>query len=226
MKNAKSAPWVIGASLLAILIMAVSWLLLVSPALDEASDYRDQTQAANDRNDLLRAQNKVLAAQFAKIEDLRAELAKYRTGIPEEIDQPGITRVMSSIAESSGAFLLEATYPSSIGLTNPNPVPGAAAGTGRGLFAVPFEVKVLGTVEETITFVDKLQQNDKRLFFVASIDATGQEESGASAGRPATKEGDAEITVKGFVYVIDAAVVAAPGAGGAVAPGDSAGVAN
>lgn len=226
MKNAKSAPWVIGAALVAIVIGAVSWFLLVSPALDEASDFRDQTEAANSRNSILRIQNAELAKQFAKIEDLRAELAGYRTGIPEVIDQPGMTRTMSAIAESSGAFLLEATYPSSIGLMSATPIPDVATTPPAGLFAVPFEVKVLGSPEETFTFVDDLQKNAERLFYVASVDVVGQDESGSTGGRPATKDGDAEILVKGFVYVLDPDAGPTPAAGGGATNSSDDAVAN
>jgi Tfp pilus assembly protein PilO len=89
----------------------------------------------------------------------------------------------------------------------------------EGLVAVPFAVKVLGTYEATNAFLAALQTGTERLFLVTQVDAAKQEEAEASASKPATAEGDVELTITGFTYVLPSALPTAPsGDEGEVAP--------
>lgn len=206
MTNLKAAPWIIGASFLALLIAGGAWFFLVSPALEDAASYREQTTETLDRNEMLRAQNRVLAEQFANIEQYRAQLATLRVGVPETIDQETVVEIISDVAASSEAFIADLTFQTSVELVDPNPLLGDEALAYRapsGFFGLPFEITIAGSPQQTFEFVDSLQHSDTRLFLVSAVDITGQEESGATGGRPEVKEGDAEIVVKGFVYILD-----------------------
>ncbi|MDQ0373905.1 hypothetical protein [Cellulomonas humilata] len=83
-------------------------------------------------------------------------------------------------------------------------VPPVAVGPApiEGFVAVPVDVTVLGGVANATTFIAGLQAEGQRLFLVTGFRATGQREADASGGRPATKLGDVEITITGYIYVL------------------------
>lgn len=84
-----------------------------------------------------------------------------------------------------------------------------------GLVAVPFTFKVLGTYDATNAFLAALQTGTERLFLVTQVDGTRQQEAEATPSKPAIAEGDVELTVTGYTYVLpDAAPTPeAPGEG-------------
>lgn len=221
MKNVKSLPWIVGAVMLSALLSLGAWMGLISPQLDAAAESREQNVQALERNDLLRKQNKVLADQFARIEEYRAALAQFRKGIPEAIDQAALTLEIGEAAKASKAFIVEISYPSSISLTSPNQSTGGPR-PPSGLFAIPVDITILGSPEATLDFIDYMQQETQRLYYVSSIDVKGQDPAGATSGKPEIKEGDAQTVIKGFAYTLDPAAAPVTAAGG----GQSAPVAN
>ena len=78
--------------------------------------------------------------------------------------------------------------------------PTAAAVTG--LYAIPIEIVTLGGYEQTLTFISKLQGVEARLVLVNRVMATAQAETGAIGGRPALANGDLEMRLGTFVFVL------------------------
>ncbi|WP_034647863.1 hypothetical protein [Cellulomonas sp. HZM] len=77
-----------------------------------------------------------------------------------------------------------------------------------GFVAMPFDITVVGNPKDVDTFVAKLQQGDPRPFLVIAMTGTGQQQEEATGGHPATKDGDLEMTVSGYVYVLKDAATA------------------
>lgn len=218
MKEAKATPWILGAAFLAVVILVGMWFLAIAPQLEAASEHREQAQAQRDNNDLLELQNAQLAKQFAELPAMRTELAQYRVGIPGTVDQAAFNREIGDLARATDAFVLSTEFAPS------NLISAETAGVGvdvpAGMYAMPVTVTILGSPTDTLDYLDGLQQGTDRYFFVSTMTAAGQSEEGASGGRPATKEGDLEIVITGYVYVLaDAASVV----GGGVVEGVGAG---
>ncbi|HWS58761.1 MAG TPA: hypothetical protein VN257_09485, partial [Actinotalea sp.] len=72
----------------------------------------------------------------------------------------------------------------------------------NGFVAMPMSVIVVGTYDATVNFLAALQTGTERLFLVTRWTATGQDESQASGGRPATAPGDLEFSIGGYAYVL------------------------
>ncbi|WHP17782.1 hypothetical protein [Cellulomonas sp. ES6] len=72
-----------------------------------------------------------------------------------------------------------------------------------GFQAVPISLTVMGSFPATTGFVGDLQSADGRLLLVTDVTVTGQPEQAASDGRPATQEGDAEVVLSGYLFVLD-----------------------
>lgn len=215
MKDAKTTPWILGTVFLAVVILAGMWFLAVSPQLESAREFREQSESQRSNNELLAAQNRKLAQQFEQLPELKTELAAFRTGIPATIDQARFNRELADLQGATDAFIVNIEFAtSSIVGAEPS---GATASVPEGFYAVPVAVTVLGSPEETLAYLDGLQKTTDRYFFVSTVAATGQDEAGASGGRPEIRDGDLEIVISGYVYVLTEGK-SAPADGGASAP--------
>lgn len=216
MSQIKSSTWVVGAAVLSLVIIALSWFLLASPTLDEADIANSDAEAAELRNGQLRVQNAALKKEFERLPELEAELAALQQNVPES---PLITEynlVIGTTAEARAVTVLNVETGPAVEVMPIAQVDGgesaevaATAGDGvSGLYAIPLTIGVLGTYDNTTLFLDDLQQANSRLLSVNGLTIEGQDEAEASGGRPATAQGDAEQTITGFVYVLspDAAV--------------------
>lgn len=81
------------------------------------------------------------------------------------------------------------------------PAQPATPAAPKGMTAIPVRIITVGTYEGSMEFLDELQHQD-RLFLVSMLEGKIQEDSEASAGRPATELGELELTVEGFLYVL------------------------
>ena len=125
-----------------------------------------------------------------------------------------------------------ATAPADGATATPEPEPSAGAGTSTGdtsdgqasgdpvtaavpgpdgFVAVPVTITLLGNFISSLGFLSDLQSADGRLFLVTDLKGLGQDEAEAVDGRPATAQGDIELTITGNLYVlVDPAGLSAP----------------
>jgi len=72
-----------------------------------------------------------------------------------------------------------------------------------GLVAVPVATTLVGTVEGVEDLLTDLQTTIDRTFLVTGMTFTGQEEADAAGGRPETAEGDVEVVLTAYVFVLE-----------------------
>lgn len=77
-----------------------------------------------------------------------------------------------------------------------------------GLTAIPVSVTVLGTYENTMAFLDDVHKTSPRVFLVSALTGTSQKESEGNGGKPATADGDQELVITGYIYVLPNGLVA------------------
>jgi len=68
--------------------------------------------------------------------------------------------------------------------------------------AIPISITVVGTYDDTLAFLNDVQTATPRLLLVSGIQGTSQKDAPASGGRPATKIGDQELVITGFLYAL------------------------
>lgn len=238
MTKGRSTPWVLGAVLLAALVLGLAWLLAISPKLSEAQQARADAEGVRAQNVVHQKRLNQLKEQHALLDDYRAELTALRKQIPAEDGQPSYLRQIDRAATEAGVFIVSVTpgIPETFVGLAPEPAEetsadddataedDASAGSPAepaqpavvgvpGLVAVPFEMIVLGGYMPAVDFLDKVQKGE-RLFLVTGYEFTGQDEAEPTGGRPAVAEGDVELLVQGYMYVLPDD---APGLGGGVA---------
>ncbi|MBI9115358.1 hypothetical protein [Sanguibacter suaedae] len=221
--STRATPWIMGAALLSVVVLALGWFLGISPQLDEAAALREQAELDRERNDLLEVQVAQLKKDFENLDSYKSELAGLQELVPGGIDQASFNRELSSLSEGTGAFVVEVTSETSLPVTElfgGMAVEGVTAPSApAGLYAVPMTIIILGDPLETLAYISAVQTETSRLFLVSDVALAGQKEAGASSGRPATAEGDAEITITGYTFVLDTdAAAAASAAASAASP--------
>ncbi|HWJ84335.1 MAG TPA: hypothetical protein VNR62_02845 [Cellulomonas sp.] len=230
MTGAKRSTWIGGIAVLAVVLMAASWLLLISPALASASETQDQATAAEQQNDILELQVAKLQADFKKIDEYRDQLAKARAQLPSDADLATYVRELNAMAEKRDVTILSITPSSPQPLTlaaAPTPAPAATDGAATEptdgasaapsaadaaqagataaaatIVTIPVSLDVIGSFSDTQSFLHDLQYSKQRLFLVDGLNGTSQAKAAAGAGRPATAAGDQELVITGFTYVL------------------------
>lgn len=234
MGGARKSPWVIGTALLAVLLLAGAWFLLISPSLDEAASNRAQAQTEQDRIDLLKAQLASLQADFERIDDFRDELAELRGQVPGAVEISELTRQIDSLAARAGISVLNvsATSPTLVSVVDPaaqvqaeeaaaaaadtaavdelaEPTTDAAAAAppapATEYYAVPVNLVTYGDYQNTLSFIDALQTENPRLVLVTDLHATRVAAAGSTGGRPAVQDGALETRLSAYVIVVPTA---------------------
>lgn len=133
---------------------------------------------------------------------------------------PGVAEVFTLPVVAAPAAPVEATDTAAAETSTEGTEPTASADTAaaaavpagpvvpEGLVAVPFSVKVIGSYAGTTSFLEAMQTGTDRLFLVTKVDGTRQEQADGTLSKPATAPGDVELSVSGYVYVLQDVVPA------------------
>ena len=92
------------------------------------------------------------------------------------------------------------------------PAPTAPTGPPviEGFVAVPFMVKVFGAYPNAVSFLDALQRRDERLYLATDVIMKRVKAGPPTQGRPAAVDGDVELQINGYFYVLLDPATAAP----------------
>ena len=100
MAKTKAGGWIAGTIVLLLAMTAAAWFFVAQPRFSDASDTVAQAQDVRSQNDLLELKIAKLKADFAKLDDYRAQLADLRTQVPTAALLTDYTR---AVAEVGGA---------------------------------------------------------------------------------------------------------------------------
>lgn len=250
MGGSSKTTWVVGTVVVSVLMVVATWFLLASPVLAEAAETHEQADVAEQQNLVLSEQVAQLRAEFARMDEFRAELAGLRTQVPTKAELAAYLRELDAAAVARSVTLVDVQVQTPQAVTLPVPSAPAAApvvgtdtaaepsteaaaqgadgATGAtqepatqpspavvpaGFAAVPLVMTVVGTYDDVAGFLDDIQNRTTRLFLVATLTGTAQDEAEAGSGRPATAPGDLEMAITGYTYVLpDRIATATPGA--------------
>jgi Tfp pilus assembly protein PilO len=219
MGTSKTAPWVFGTAIVAVLILIGAWFLAISPKLSAAADESDQTTAQQARVDQLTVLLAGLKHDFENIESFRTQLSDLQVQIPSDQQLSTLNRQLSTIATETGMVVTSFAPSSPVEVVNPG---AAAAGTvttdgatpaaptaqtattqaAKGFYAIPFDVIVVGTYPNMVAFLDKLQTGNPRLILVSQLAAVSQKDTAAKGGIPALAKGDLELTFTAYAFTM------------------------
>jgi Tfp pilus assembly protein PilO len=213
MLTSRTARWTVGTALLCVALLAVTWLLLVSPRRDEATELRDANLAAQNQNDLLEVKIAQLRAQFAKLPEKQAELADILAQMPADAGMPRLVRDLDTMAQTTGATLTSVTPGAAQALVSDparaaQAAPAAPAGDAAAaapatetsaVVEIPVTVVIEGDYFQTVAFLKRLQKQMPRAFLVTTVQmSAGSGGSDAAAG----STGQVQVTIGGSVFAL------------------------
>ncbi|MGV8967942.1 MAG: hypothetical protein ACOH2F_16915 [Cellulomonas sp.] len=227
----KASFWVIMSALASVVIVALAWVLAISPTLATTEAARVQAEEQRNSNDLLQLQLVKLADQFTHLDEYKADLASMRLQIPAGADLSALNTELRSLADSTGVTLSEITpsppmafvpvvaAPAVVAAapvteagtaapaegTAAAAAPAAAPSTApAGMYAIQLSLTASGTYDQAMAFLSSFQTGSQRLFLVMTVNATATTSAtGAAAGLPPMNPGDLTLSVTGLAYVLD-----------------------
>jgi Tfp pilus assembly protein PilO len=215
----KSTPWIVGAALVSVVILALGWFLAISPAMATADESRSQAEQQRVSNDQLRTQIATLTQQFTHLDEYKANLATIQIQIPQQTDLTAINTELQGLAAGAGVTLTTVSVSTTqqfapVGVAAVAAAPSAAVAPGaaepapaaptvpKGIYVIPVSLTAVGSYDKTVALLTSLQAGSTRLYLITGINAISQVAAGATGGRPAVSKGDLETTVTAYAYVL------------------------
>lgn len=100
--TSKRSTWIIGTAVLAAVLCAFAWLVVISPVLGQADDTRTRADSTRQQNVVLQAKVTKLKSDAAHLDDYKSALAAISKQIPATVDLAGYIDSISAIATQSG----------------------------------------------------------------------------------------------------------------------------
>ena len=173
--------WMIAGLAAIALLGLLTWSFAVSPQRSDTAALEEQTRAAHDQADVLRARIVKLKADKANLPALKEDLAARQAALPANSGVPAFLRQLQATGTKVGADIS--------GITVGDP---AAVDTLPGVWALPIQLTAEGTPAQLDGFLKQLQGADqKRAVLIEIANLTSE---GRAAG-----ETSLNLTVKAFV---------------------------
>ena len=179
--------WLAGGILAAVLLVAIGWLGVISPALSSTKSLKSQADDATFQNIGLQSKASQLRHENDNVGTLTASLRKALTELPSDSGLPAYTRQLSAQAAANHVTLKTITVsPSSAvgGSTTSTGTASSPAGTGSALVSIPITLTSTGTARNLTAFLKAIQVTGPRRALVTSTQMTAT--LGASVNTGAT----------------------------------------
>ena len=109
MGTSKTTYWVVGAALLALLVVGGGWMLLIQPQLQAASDTRSEADQVEAQNLVQQDQVDALRVQFENISTFEARLAQMQEQIPTEDELIEFNQTIVDLSIQHGVLVTATT---------------------------------------------------------------------------------------------------------------------
>lgn len=164
--------WVVGGAVGAIVLLAASWFLAISPQKAHATRLRGEADTAQQRLIPLQRRLVELRKQNTNLPQYRAQLARERKALPTVAGLSDFLRTLQSTGDQKGISVT--------GL-----IVGTPAKTGTGaetVYALPITVTAIGVAAKLVRFLDQLQQAQPRAVLIDGVNAAPEGQAGSLAG--------------------------------------------
>jgi Tfp pilus assembly protein PilO len=155
--------WYFGTALVAVGVLALGWLLGVSPKLDEAAAAESDRSAVEGRNHAIQAELRRLSVEFDDLSDMHAALTDLRKALPSEAETPSFLAAIGRLRESAHVTLADVSIGDAVPYAPPA-VDAAAAGVAEGAEAATEDTTGEGSaVSAPVTGADAADAGDTGL---------------------------------------------------------------
>lgn len=99
--------WIIATALVAVILCALAWVFLLSPVREHTGTLQSDAETIETSNDILATRVASLREQYARIDELRAELAEFETHIPRSVNYRDLVEEIERAVDRSAVALLD-----------------------------------------------------------------------------------------------------------------------
>lgn len=168
MLSNRTSRWSMATALICVVVLAASWFLLISPRRAEATQIRGQVTAAGEQASELEFQIAQLKAEFADLDERKAELAAIHEELPSAAEIPALVRELQTMAAASGVTLNSITPGAAAVIAEDETMVAETAQAGAVL-QVPINLNITGEYFEAALFLKKLQTGLSRAYLVSAL---------------------------------------------------------
>jgi Tfp pilus assembly protein PilO len=168
--------WLVGGLVVALLIVAASWLMIIHPKLAATSSLHSQTQAEQLQESVLLAKTAKLKKQSENITALRADLAKSVAALPSDSGLPAFTQQLSAEASTYHVTLTSIVIGSITASTSTAGASGSTVATGTtvgGIYKIPVTIISTGTLADQIAFLNAIETGPRSALITSTQLAVG-----------------------------------------------------
>jgi Tfp pilus assembly protein PilO len=197
--------WQIGTAIVIVVVVALGWVLGISPKVAEISKSDADTRSVQAQNAIHQQELEALKKLAANKESILAELAGLETSIPSGLDIQNLLIQLNGMASANSTSIQNISTDSPF-LYAPDDaasvVPTATADPNNFVL-VPISIRVTGGYQALLNFVDGLQ-NGQRLILVNGLVIAGK------SGKPSVDVNGNEVpgsktyeaVIDGFIFVL------------------------
>jgi hypothetical protein len=152
----------------ALVLAALSWLVVISPLRSDAQTLRDDTASVETQNLAIEAQTATLRQQVEHRDELVKDAREALAGLPPGAQLPGFNRQLARQARAQGVALTSITVGASA-TSGQAGAPADPATGSMGTLTIPVSIQTAGSVVQQLLFLHELQQVGPRRVLVTSI---------------------------------------------------------
>ncbi|WP_344168372.1 type 4a pilus biogenesis protein PilO [Pilimelia columellifera] len=151
--------WLAGGALGAVALIALSWLLLIGPAVTEVSSLREQAEQSE--LELVRQQRRLIELRAASADAARyqQELARARLALPTDAGMPDFITELQRAGADTRVSVTNVSVAAPIPMTGQSPA----------VFALPVTLTVTGRQQQTEAFVARVQDTMDRAVLIGNV---------------------------------------------------------
>ena len=159
-----------GGSFAVLLVAALSWLMIVSPELSNASNLHQQTADAQTMNLMLLHQVSDLRAANSQLPTVRSQMVAERAALPTVAAIDTLTRQLSTTAGVSHVKLdsVVADAPAPVTLTSTTASSAVSAQAAGKLYSIKVTVITHGRTRDQQAFLHKLQDGPRAVLVMST----------------------------------------------------------
>lgn len=195
--------WLLGVAL-ALVVLALGWLVLVSPQQAAADQAANQTAQVEQQVVMGAAQNRQLAGQFSELEAVQKQLQELQNRIPDSEQVSALLVSANNLAGASG-LALTAFSPSPVSALDTSAPDKGTAKLGY----ITIVISGKGGYGQIQAYLSKLENLDRALI-VTSVDLSKGTTTGSASGSQPEPDaaGEYSVTINARVFVRGDAVPA------------------
>jgi len=219
--------WIAGAALLALLVAALGYLVLIGPQRDETDTVRSNVAAAQAQGDVLQQRLMFLAKQNKDLPKYQAALAKARLALPASSAMPEFLHTLQTISNTTGTTLTGLTVGAPAAMTQSAAPAAPAASTSSsaaanatapgaastGVFTVAISAQLTGPRPNLAEFLRQLQAVQPRAVLVTQLTEGAATVNAVTPGKAANSSSTSlSLSMQAFISPASAPVSAQPSA--------------